>query len=76
LNNYIRTDGHQLQILAYDITKHRQASDRKDFLRRIEKQHPDRQSIITAFGRNLNEVVVVGIDPGEVVSGAFLCAPR
>ncbi|KAG0284117.1 hypothetical protein BGZ97_008299 [Linnemannia gamsii] len=42
LNNYIRTDGHQLQILAYDVTKHRQTSDRKDFLRRIEKQYPDR----------------------------------
>lgn len=71
LNNYIRTDGYQLQLLAYDLTKNRQAPGRKEFLKRIEKQYPTQQSIINAFGQNLESVVVVGIDPGEVVSGAF-----
>ncbi|KAF8924330.1 hypothetical protein BGZ47_004111, partial [Haplosporangium gracile] len=37
LNNYIRTDGQQLQILAYDLTKPRQAPSHKEFLSRIEK---------------------------------------
>ncbi|KAG9073275.1 hypothetical protein KI688_001067 [Linnemannia hyalina] len=71
LNNFIRTDGHQLQLLAYDLTKSRQAPGRKEFLRRIENQYPTRQSIIEAFGQDLESVAVIGIDPGEVVSGAF-----
>ncbi|KAK3846473.1 MAG: hypothetical protein J3R72DRAFT_486735 [Linnemannia gamsii] len=71
LNNFIRTDGHQLQLLAYDLTKNRQAPGCNKFLRRIENQYPTRQSIIDAFGQNLGSMVVIGIDPGEVVSGAF-----
>lgn len=71
LNNFIRTDGHQLQLLAYDLTKNRQASNQKHFLKRVENYCPTRQSIIDTFGEDLDSVVVVGIDPGEVVSGAF-----
>ncbi|KAF9910422.1 hypothetical protein EC991_006689 [Linnemannia zychae] len=76
LNNYIRTDGHQLQLLAYDLTKNRQALGHKVFLRCIEKQYTTRQSIIDTFGQNSSSVVVVGIDPGEVVSGAFCMRPN
>jgi hypothetical protein len=71
VNNYIRTDGEQLQILAYDLTKPRQPSSHKEFLSRIEKLYSTRQHLIDAFGDDLDSVVVVGIDPGEVVSGAF-----
>ncbi|KAG9064049.1 hypothetical protein KI688_003228 [Linnemannia hyalina] len=71
LNNYIRTDGHQLQILAYDLTKPRQSPNYSEFLSRIEKLYPTRQHLIDAFGDDLDSVIVVGIDPGEVVSGAF-----
>jgi len=71
LNNYIRTDGQQLQILAYDLTKPRQSSSHKEFLSRIEKLYPTQQHLIDTFGEDLDSVIVVGIDPGEVVSGAF-----
>ncbi|GJJ75446.1 hypothetical protein EMPS_07804 [Entomortierella parvispora] len=71
LNNFIRTDGHQLQLLGYDLTKNRQAPGHKSFMKRIENQCPTRQSLIDTFGENLESVVVIGIDPGEVVSGAF-----
>ncbi|KAI8605997.1 hypothetical protein EDD21DRAFT_427217 [Dissophora ornata] len=71
LNNYIRTDGQQLQILAYDLTRPRQPPNRKDFLSRVEKLYPTQRHLIEAFGDDLDSVIVVGIDPGEVVSGAF-----
>ncbi|GJJ78229.1 hypothetical protein EMPS_10588 [Entomortierella parvispora] len=71
LNNFIRTDGHQLQLLGYDLTRNRQAPGHKSFMKRIENQCPTRQSLIDTFGENLESVVVIGIDPGEVVSGAF-----
>jgi hypothetical protein len=44
---------------------------RREFLKRIEKQYPTKQSIIDTFGKDLESVVVIGVDPGEVVSGAF-----
>lgn len=71
LNNYIRTDGHQLQLLGYDLTQDRKAPGQKIYLRRIEKLCPTRQSIVDTFGQDMESVVVIGIDPGEVVSGAF-----
>ncbi|KAF9083042.1 hypothetical protein BGX29_003437, partial [Mortierella sp. GBA35] len=71
LNNFIRTNGHQLQLLAYNLTKNRKAPCYKDFLQRIGNQYPTRQSIMDAFGENMESVVVIGIGPGEVVSGTF-----
>ncbi|KAF9082447.1 hypothetical protein BGX23_012457 [Mortierella sp. AD031] len=71
LNNFIRTNGHQLQLLAYELTKNRKAPCHKDFLQRIGNQYLIRQSIMDAFGENMESVVVIRIDPGEVVSGAF-----
>ncbi|KAF9544268.1 hypothetical protein EC957_012231 [Mortierella hygrophila] len=65
LNNYIRTDGHQLQILAYDLIKPCQPQNHKEFLSRIEKLYPTRQHLIDAFGDDLDSVIVVGIDPRE-----------
>ncbi|KAF9546435.1 hypothetical protein EC957_009784 [Mortierella hygrophila] len=62
------TDGHQLQILAYDHIKPRQPPNHKEFLSRIEKLYSTRQFLIGAFGDDLESVIVVGIDPGEVPS--------
>ncbi|KAF9414727.1 hypothetical protein BGZ94_000299, partial [Podila epigama] len=65
-NNYIRTDGQELQILAYDLARLRQPPSRKDCLPRIEKLYPTQRHLIEAFGDDLDSVIVVGIDPGEV----------
>ncbi|GJJ71752.1 hypothetical protein EMPS_04109 [Entomortierella parvispora] len=71
LNNIIRTDGHELQILGYDLFKPRKSTRYKEFMRRIETLYPDKDSLVAEFGQDLESVVVIGIDPGEVVSGAF-----
>ncbi|KAG0328261.1 hypothetical protein BG004_002579, partial [Podila humilis] len=67
LNNYIRTDEEQLQILVYDLSKPRQSTTFKEFLPRIEKRFSTREQLTDAFGERMVSVVVVGIDPGEVV---------
>jgi hypothetical protein len=72
LSNYLRTDGHQLQLVAFDVRRGRESSFSKNkFIHRIETDFPTRQSIIDWFGDDMSSVVVVGVDPGEKVSGTF-----
>jgi hypothetical protein len=44
---------------------------RNKFIHRIETDFPTRQFIIDWFGDDMSSVVVVGVDPGEKVSGSF-----
>ena len=72
LSNYLRTDGHQLQLLAFDVRRGRESSFSKNkLIHRIETDFPTRQSIIDWFGDNMSSVIVIGVDPGEKVSGTF-----
>ncbi|KAK3844974.1 MAG: hypothetical protein J3R72DRAFT_436641 [Linnemannia gamsii] len=72
LSNYLRTDGNELQLLAFDVRQGRESSFSKNkFIHRIETDFPARQSIIDWFGDDMSSVVVVGVDPGEKVSGTF-----
>ncbi|KAG0356239.1 hypothetical protein BGX24_006449, partial [Mortierella sp. AD032] len=72
LSNYLRADGNELQLLAFDVRQGRESSFSKNkFIHRIETDFPTRQSIIDWFGDDMSSVVVVGVDPGEKVSGTF-----
>ncbi|KAK3838113.1 MAG: hypothetical protein J3R72DRAFT_448904 [Linnemannia gamsii] len=65
LSNYLRTDGNELQLLAFDVRQGRESSFSKNkFFHRIETDFPTRQSIIDWFGDDMSSVVVV-------VSGTF-----
>ncbi|KAG0284381.1 hypothetical protein BGZ96_011233 [Linnemannia gamsii] len=69
INNFIRTDGMELQVLAYD-TRHRyQHASAFDPVMRIEKVLPDHATIMRIF--NDQTPKCIGWDPGELVSAAL-----
>ncbi|KAK3825871.1 MAG: hypothetical protein J3Q66DRAFT_365588 [Benniella sp.] len=71
ISNYLRTDGLQAHILAFDITKPWPWSKARIDLPKIERRFPDLQSIIDAFGPKYKDCAVIGVDPGEVITAAF-----
>jgi len=76
LTNMVRTNGLELQVLAFDLRKpktppsrYKMAETRVD-IHDIEKRFPDRNAVLRMFPRGPENVAVVGIDPGEVISAA------
>ena len=71
LSNYLRTNGLQVQLLAFDITKPRRSQKASVGIQGLERRFPDRRSIINTFGFNYHDCAVIGVDPGEVVAASF-----
>jgi hypothetical protein len=69
VNNYIKTNGLELQILGYDTTAAYESKQAVDAIMRIEKVLPDEAAILAAFGGTLPNVV--GWDPGEIITAAL-----
>ncbi|KAI8358157.1 hypothetical protein B0O80DRAFT_275249 [Mortierella sp. GBAus27b] len=69
LSNRIRTDGMQLHITAFD-TRRQWSGKKAPYMPSLEKRLPDRQTIIGDVGP-IEDIVVVGVDPGEKVSATF-----
>ncbi|KAG0375457.1 hypothetical protein BGX24_009060 [Mortierella sp. AD032] len=70
VNNYVRTNGLELQILGYDTTAVYQSKQTVDPVMRIEKVLPGEAAILAAFGGTLPKVV--GWDPGELITAASI----
>ncbi|KAI7816156.1 hypothetical protein BC939DRAFT_57930 [Gamsiella multidivaricata] len=69
----MRTDGVQLHLMAFDIRRRWQSSKFKARIPEITSRFPNKRSLAKAFDQDLQNVVVVGADPGEVISASF-CA--
>ncbi|KAF9945790.1 hypothetical protein BGZ70_003568, partial [Mortierella alpina] len=73
----VRTDGRELQVMAYDLRKPSlppqkfHMPETEKIIKDIEQVFASQQDIVSEFGSYpANHVPVVGIDPGEVVSAA------
>ncbi|KAF9941495.1 hypothetical protein BGZ67_004775 [Mortierella alpina] len=72
----VRTNGREFQVLAFDLRKPCPPPQRfhlpetEKVIKDIEEVFASPQDITNAFGANVANVPVVGIDPGEVVSAA------
>ncbi|KAF9915266.1 hypothetical protein BGZ65_000818, partial [Modicella reniformis] len=73
LSNMVRTDGLQIHMIAFDTWKRRQGRNARNPIKDITKTFPDPDSIHRSFQGAHKDAVVVGIDPGEVISSSF-CA--
>jgi hypothetical protein len=71
LSNYLRTEGLQVQMLAFDVTKPRLSSKAHVNIQDIERRFPDRESIVKTFGSKYADCAVIGVDPGEVIAASF-----
>jgi hypothetical protein len=69
INNFIRTDGVELQVLAYDTRSRYQHAFTVDPIMRIEKVLPDHATIMQIFNGHFPRCV--GWDPGELVTAAL-----
>ncbi|KAF9343535.1 hypothetical protein BGX34_006638, partial [Mortierella sp. NVP85] len=72
MSNMISTDGLQLHAVAYDLRKPHRSSKARVGIQDLSKAFPDRGAIEEVFGEQ-PKTVVVGCDPGEIVTAAF-CA--
>lgn len=72
MSNMIRTDGLQLQALGYDLRKPHQSKKARVGIRDLTKTFPDRDAIDGVFSEP-EKTMVLGCDPGEIVTAAF-CA--
>jgi hypothetical protein len=68
LSNRLSTDGIQVHVLAFDTRKG--WTKQKHYMPSLEKRFPDRQTIRDELGA-VEDIVVVGVDPGERVSASF-----
>lgn len=68
-NNFIRTDGLQLQVLAYDTRSRYQPAFAIDPVMRMEKVLPDHATIMRMFNGQIPKCI--GWDPGELVTAAL-----
>lgn len=73
ISGMLRTDGIQLQMIAYDVRKPRQSARSRTYIQDLTRRFPSKESIDQTFHGKQRDAVVVGVDPGEVVSAAF-CA--
>jgi hypothetical protein len=71
LSNFLKTEGLQVHVLAFDITKPYLSSKIRVNIQDIERRFPDRQSVVNTFGTNYADCPVVGVDPGEVIAASF-----
>lgn len=71
VSNYLQTDGLRVHLFAYDVTKPWVSPKTKSRIPEIKARFPDRSAITASLGDDPTEVTVVGIDPGEIISGSF-----
>jgi len=71
-SNYLQTDGLRANVVGFDTRNRYVPKGWNVIVPRIEKRFPNRPSINAALGPNPYKVVVVGIDPGEIIT-ASLC---
>lgn len=71
ISNYLQTDGLRADLFAFDITKPWVSPKSKSRIPEITARFPDYPSIKASLGDDPNKVTVVGIDPGEIISGSF-----
>ncbi|KAI7832845.1 hypothetical protein BC939DRAFT_8298 [Gamsiella multidivaricata] len=71
ISNMMRTDGVQLHLMAFDIRRCWQSSKFKARIPEITSRFPNKGSLAKAFDQDLQNVVGVGVDPGEVISASF-----
>ncbi|KAG0216627.1 hypothetical protein BGX33_012381 [Mortierella sp. NVP41] len=71
LSNIIRTDGVHLQLLAFDTSKPWRSKKSAQFIQRIEGAFPDASAFLSKIGPFLEDLVVVGIDSGEIITAAL-----
>lgn len=69
VNNFIRTNGLELQVLAYDTRSRYQPSFAIDPIMRVEKVLPDHATIMRIFNGQIPKCI--GWDPGELVTAAL-----
>jgi hypothetical protein len=70
LSNRLSTDGFQVHILGYDTRKPWDGNKQSHYMPSLEKRLPDRRTILDDIGA-VEDIVVVGVDPGEKVSATF-----
>jgi hypothetical protein len=75
LTGTFRTNGRTLQLLAFDTSKDKKAyaNRRRDLLPEIRDVFPDKDAVASKFA-NAKDVLVVGIDLGEVFTLAACCS--
>jgi hypothetical protein len=73
ISNMLRTDGLQVHMLAFDLRKRRTSSKARVPIMDLMRRFPSQESITQTFHGDHRNTVVVGVDPGEVVSASF-CA--
>ncbi|KAF9940001.1 hypothetical protein BGZ65_008581 [Modicella reniformis] len=66
LSNCLTTDGLQLHVNAFDTSKSWATGKKRFHIPTLEQRFPDPQAM-GAF----EDTVVVGVDPGEIISAAF-----
>lgn len=71
LSNMLRTDGLQIHMLAFDTWKRRQSRNAPNPIKDITKTFPDHDSIQKSFQGAHKDAVIIGVDPGEVISSSF-----
>ncbi|KAF9086573.1 hypothetical protein BGX29_001339, partial [Mortierella sp. GBA35] len=71
LSNIIRTDGVHLQLLAFDTSKPWRSKKSAQFIQRIKGAFPDASAFLSKIGPFLEDLVVVGIDSGEIITAAL-----
>lgn len=70
LSNRLSTDGVQVHILGFDTRRPWDSGKRKHYMPSLERRFPDPQTILDDIGA-VEDIVVVGVDPGEIVSATF-----
>ncbi|KAF9346525.1 hypothetical protein BGX34_003828 [Mortierella sp. NVP85] len=72
MSNMITTDEVQLHAVAYDLLKPHRSRKAQVGVQDLSKVFPDRATIEEVFGEQ-PKTMVVGCDPGEIITAAF-CA--
>ncbi|KAF9357678.1 hypothetical protein BGX26_003308 [Mortierella sp. AD094] len=76
LSNYLKTNGIQAHELGFDTRNPKVYSKARRGVTNLEMMFPDRASIVKVPRENYKDAIMVGVDPGEVVSTAFSLSYR
>ncbi|KAI8359688.1 hypothetical protein B0O80DRAFT_235284 [Mortierella sp. GBAus27b] len=71
ISNHLRTDGVRCNMVAFDIRKPFVSPKSRSRIEDIQERFPNRASITRILGPDPKKVVVVGADPGEIISASF-----
>ncbi|KAI7820073.1 hypothetical protein BC939DRAFT_505335 [Gamsiella multidivaricata] len=68
LSNHLFTDGLRANLIAFDVRRWRQSAKFKTMILDIDKPFGMQSSIAEVMGEDYEGAVVIGVDPGEIIT--------